>query len=76
MEAMLGGFQEGLGSISAEIRGLQQQSSALSQQLNNRKSAQVGSGAAAFLGPAADPALPSAANQRAAAPALDSHCAF
>lgn len=41
MEAMLGGFQEGLGSISAEIRGLQQQSAALSLQLNNRKSAQA-----------------------------------
>lgn len=40
MESMLGGFQEGLGSISAEIRGLQQQSAALSLQLNNRKAAQ------------------------------------
>lgn len=34
--------QDGLGSISAEIRGLQQQSAALSLQLNNRKAAQVG----------------------------------
>lgn len=41
METMLGGFQEGLGAISAEIRGLQQQSSALSCQLNNRTAAQV-----------------------------------
>jgi len=40
MESMLGGFQEGLGAISAEIRGLQEQSAALSLQLNNRKAAQ------------------------------------
>lgn len=41
MESMLGGFQEGLGAISAEIRGLQEQSAALSLQLNNRKAAQA-----------------------------------
>ncbi|EFJ12526.1 hypothetical protein SELMODRAFT_446594 [Selaginella moellendorffii] len=41
MESLLGGFQEDLGSISSEIRSLQEQSMTMGLKLRNRKVAEV-----------------------------------